>query len=69
MAAAQTAGAGITGALVAGALSAFQIWTQANDHRSEMVSVGNQIAAVIAMQREQCDREIDLVREFATRGE
>ncbi len=62
-----TVGAGLGGLILAGALGALQVWSDDRSHRREMIGVGEQIAAVIAAQREQCDREVALVREFACR--
>lgn len=61
--AANTVGAGLSGLLLAGALGALQIWSDDRAHKREMVGIGEQIAAVIAAQRDQCDREVALVRE------
>ncbi|MEE9382829.1 MAG: hypothetical protein V3V08_05385 [Nannocystaceae bacterium] len=61
---ANTLGAGLGGLLLAGALSAFQIWSDDRAHQREKVGIGAQIAAVIAAHRDQCDREVALVREL-----
>lgn len=44
--------------------SAVQMWLAAQAEQAKMVSIGDQIAAVIDSQRVQCDREVALVREL-----
>lgn len=65
--AARTVGAGLGGLILAGVVSIVQMWFDDRAHQREKVGIGDQIAAVIAAQRQQCDREVALVREFAGR--